>query len=115
MRNEIYDNFRIEIFSTCLNSFVQSEYGKPNGNIYRQMNMHETALKGILFYDRINEFLKMTAILGRVDVLEFIGLKYFAIGDRKQQQQDNYRQYSITDVKSTVLIDEKNHRIYFDR
>lgn len=55
-----------------------------------------------LVYDNLDEFVKLCAVLNRIDVLEFIKFHWFAIGNKSEQ--DHYRNYSTSDPRHTYQI-----------
>ena len=55
-----------------------------------------------LVYDYLDEFVKMCAVLNRVDILEFIKFHWFAIGNKSEQQRN--RNYQIHQPLHTYQI-----------
>lgn len=107
VRTEILKIKPSKILNILLDEFIKSSKYKENvaGRIS----------PATLVYDYLDEFVKMCAVLNRVDVLEYIKFHWFAIGNKSEQQRNrNYQThqplhtYQISSDVFTFIMENPN-------
>lgn len=94
VRTEILKIKPSKILNVLLDDFIKST--KYKDNVAGRIS------PATLVYDYLDEFVKMCAVLNRVDVLEFIKFHWFAIGNKSEQQRN--RNYQIHQPLHTYQI-----------
>lgn len=97
VRTEILKVKPSKILNALLDEFISTN--KYKDNIAGRIS------PASLVYDYLDEFVKICAVLNRVDVLEFIKFHWFAIGNKSEQQRN--RNYQIHQPLHTYQINSE--------
>ena len=101
VKEEIYKNKPLKIFNLLLDLFL-----KVDKNSYRD----KLSPAALIYDEYFDDFLVMTIMLNRVDVLDFINFDHFAIGDQAKQGKNRYAE---TNSLSTYQIKESTFELAF--
>ena len=94
LKNEILKVKPTKILNAILDDFISTSKYKDH--------LAGRISPATLVYDNLEDFVKICAILNRVDVLEFIKFHWFAIGSKSSQQRN--RRYESYQPEHTYLI-----------
>ena len=103
IRDAVYSGRKPKVFDALIKSYLTFDKNQKNNMLYNSLS------SASLFYDCLDDFVILCALSGRTDILDEIGFKFFAIGDRKSANRDF--QYAVDDPKSTYLISEETLRL----
>ena len=102
IRDAVYAGRKPKVFDALIKSYLTFDKNQKTNMLYNSLS------SASLFYDVLDDFVILCALSGRTDILDEIGFKFFAIGDRKTANRDF--QYAVDDPKSTYLISEETLR-----
>ena len=101
VKEEIYKNKSLKIFNLLLDLFLK---------VYTNSYRNKLSPAALIYDEYFDNFLVMTIMLNRVDVLDFINFDHFAIGDQAKQGKNSYPE---TNPLSTYQIKESTFEFAF--
>ena len=102
IRDAVYSGRKAKVFDALIKSYLTFDKNR------KATLLNNSLSSASLFYDCLDDFVILCALSGRTDILDEIGFKFFAIGDRKSVNREFL--YAADDPKSTYLISEETLR-----